>query len=280
MVYFDIFYSTPVVWNNYRGFIANRAEQKHKKNYTRSVWFIKEKRIKASRFLYGNNYVDACAGSILCRRFYQKNAADMQIKSESIDRFISDFYKSSFSDMSLPEASIAYGSADSKIKIAIFTDFMCSACGKSHEVINRLIKKYPKDIYIQYYLYPLDSQCNKDIRITLYKNSCMLSKYMIMASIEGMYPETETYYYDKNSIIRNSFKRGDYSLLKEFFSSRGRIIRPDIEREAREIISRDVKLAGILGIESMPVMFINGRQINGAYPYEYIDAIIKIELSE
>jgi hypothetical protein len=95
-----------------------------------------------------------------------------------------------------------------------------------------------------------------------------------------MYPETETYYYDKNSIIRNSFKRGDYSLLKEFFSSRGRIIRPDIEREAREIISRDVKLAGILGIESMPVMFINGRQINGAYPYEYIDAIIKIELSE
>lgn len=215
------------------------------------------------------SYVD-----ILVRTGFVKN----RITADNAKKFAEELYKTEPAELSLPDSLMSYGDKKAKIKLVIFTDFMCSACYKNNEVINALIKKYPDDIFIQYYNYPLDHDCNSDIKITLYKNSCNLSKYMVIASREGIFQELLDYYYKNYKEIKSAVKRDNNALLNKYLLSKGKILRPDIETEAKKIIARDIELAHTLGLQSTPVIFLNGRKIDGSYPLEFIDEVIRIEM--
>jgi protein-disulfide isomerase len=46
-----------------------------------------------------------------------------------------------------------------------------------------------------------------------------------------------------------------------------------------EIVAEDMKLGETLGVQSTPMMYINGRPIIGAQPYEAFQAVIDEELA-
>jgi len=215
------------------------------------------------------SYVD-----ILVRTGFVKN----RITADNAKKFAEELYKTEPAELSLPDSLMSCGNKNAKIKLVVFTDFMCSACYKNNEVISALIKKYPDDIYIQYYNYPLDHDCNGDIKITLYKNSCNLSKYMVIASQEGIFQELLDYYYKNYKEIKSAVKRDNNALLNKYLLSKGKILRPDVETEAKKIIERDIGLAHTLGLQSTPVIFLNGRKIDGSYPFEFLDRVIRDEL--
>jgi len=217
------------------------------------------------------SYVD-----ILVRTSFVRN----QITADNAKKFADELYASNPVELTLPESIMTSGDKSAKISFVVFTDFMCSACSKNNEVLSDLMKKYPKDLYIQYYNYPLDRECNSDIKITLYKNSCVLSKYMVVASLEGVFNNMHDFYYRNYNEIKNSVKRDNFVLINQFLASRGKLLRPDIELQAKKIIERDIELARTLDLQSTPVMYINGRKIDGSYPFEFIDEVIQREISK
>lgn len=196
--------------------------------------------------------------------------------------FLERFYKSPAEYNELPPSSLVLGNKNAPVVIDVFIDFLCSACYKFYDIEKNLLQKYGDKIAFVYYHYPLDSQCNRTVKNTLFKNSCTASKALSAAADMGFFSS----YIDEHFKMYDAYRGGNYSkdaALKNLSRvksgpSAEEFIQKMNSPETMNEIENHIETAKILGIQSTPTFFLASRRIEGVPPVKYIEAVIEEEL--
>lgn len=158
------------------------------------------------------------------------------------------------------------GSSDAPIEIVEFSDFDCPYCKRATDTLARLLVEYGGQIRFVYKDYPLPS----------HPNAFKAAEAGNCANDQGKFWE----FHDKLFESQGALDTGS---LKEYAVELGLDADTfttclDSGRHASQV-ERDLEVGAGHGVSSTPTLFVNGRAILGAAPYESFVEIIREELA-
>lgn len=159
--------------------------------------------------------------------------------------------------------------SDAPIKITIFSDFQCPFCKVVAEQMPELIRRYPKQINIQYMFYPLDAKCNSNVKARMHESACDAAA--VAACDPAKFPEVH------DEIFANQDKLGQGALadIAKAHNLIGCTEKEDIKNKVIETINQGTKY----NLKSTPTIIINGKKIEGTIPSRQFFAIFDDILS-
>jgi protein-disulfide isomerase/uncharacterized membrane protein len=208
-----------------------------------------------------------------------------KLPTDKVNAFLTNFYQSPAQKIDFPDSGIILGNPDAEVTMYVFTDFLCSACYEFFRIEQNLFAKYGNRVRTVYYNYPLDMECNGEVKRTVYKNSCIAARAFMAASDAGF---MEDYTVQHFSDYQNTHTRYDLNLAVAAFRQMAPAARRGIDearfrqimysQQATARLQEHMVLAKELGVESTPTIFIAGRKMVGFPPLEVMDQILKNEL--
>ncbi len=158
------------------------------------------------------------------------------------------------------------GKPGAPIRIEEFTDYQCPFCSKAHQVMMRLLKKFPDKIHLTHRDYPLDEACNPNIKRAFHPAACAAAIHSRCAARQGKF-----WPYD-----RLLFHNGK-SLDKELMEQLAEKVGLDMEKlracakspVVRQVIIDDLMEGNSRGVEGTPAFFVNGEKIVGARSFKF-----------
>ena len=202
------------------------------------------------------------------------------------DAAISNFYAKTKEPIQFPDTILTSGNPDAPVKMHIFTDFLCPACNKFKMNLDKAIKTYKDKVYMVFYHYPLDAECNTFMTRTLHPGACKLHRAFYAAAKLGKLDEIFKSnlvqfmkYYRKLQSDYTDYFIDEYlqtSSLSTADQQKFKIIMK--QNPASNSITKDLNLGKQINIRSTPTIFINYRRVVGAMHTEYIKAVIKNEI--
>ena len=152
--------------------------------------------------------------------------------------FEASFYK---------KENLAYGNANAKHKVAIFSDPLCPFCRKFVPEAITYMKKYPNDFAIYYYHFPLPA---------LHPAAVTLTKAAIAAEQKGVHGKV----LDMYKVQINAREKSDQKILDAFNKTVGTSITVmDINSPAvMKQFNNDKHIAAQVMVQGTPTMFFDG----------------------
>ncbi|HVZ72570.1 MAG TPA: thioredoxin domain-containing protein [Polyangia bacterium] len=157
------------------------------------------------------------------------------------------------------------GPATAKVNIVEFSDFQCPFCSRVVATIEKIEKDYPNDVRIFFRHNPLP----------FHPNAPLAAEAGVAAAEQGKF----------------------WEMHDKMFANQQNILRPDLEKYAGEIgldvgkfkqaldsgagkpkVQADLAIAGQIGVQGTPNFYINGRNLQGAQPYEEFKKVIDDEI--
>ena len=159
------------------------------------------------------------------------------------------------------------GPKDAALTVVVFSDFQCPFCKRVEPTLARLQSQYPRQVRMVWKNFPLP----------FHVNAKPAAQAAMAANAQGKFWEMHDKLFAHNEALeRPSLERYAEELrldLKRF--------RADLDAGAYdEGIQRDMDQGQALGLRGTPVVFINGRKIAGAHPWETFKTIADAELAK
>jgi protein-disulfide isomerase len=165
------------------------------------------------------------------------------------------------------------GPATAPISVVVFSDFQCPMCRQEAEVIHKeLTEAFPKEVRVYFRDFPLES----------------LHNWARPAAIAGrcVYKLNPAAFWDYHDwVYENQTYIGLDNLnskLQEFATSKGldgmQLSRCIENKTTDPEVKASMAIGNSLSINSTPTLFVNGRRIDGAVPWENLQALIKAEI--
>ncbi len=153
--------------------------------------------------------------------------------------------------------------ADAPIRISVFSDFQCPFCKVVAEQIPELIRRYPTQINVQYLFYPLDANCNSNVKAKMHPYACEAA--YIAACDPAKFAEVH------DEIFEMQDKIGDETLLElsKKHNLNGCNQNVDVKNKVIEAINQGTKY----NLKSTPTIIVNGKKIEGTIPNRQFFAI-------
>ncbi len=162
-------------------------------------------------------------------------------------------------------ASPVRGPADAKLTVVMYTEFRCPYCAKLQPTLAQLAAKYGAEIrfvHMAYIVHGADAE--------------RLHRAAFAAALQGKYWEMHDKLFAAFPADDAATEKiaADLGLdLKRYHS--------DVASQAvQQRIDDDVKQGDALGVNAVPLVFINGRKIMGAQPLEAFTAVADEELAK
>jgi protein-disulfide isomerase len=165
----------------------------------------------------------------------------------------------------VPLEGPAKGPATAKVNIVAFSDFQCPFCSRVVATIEKIEKEYPNDVRIFFRHNPLP----------FHPNAPLAAEAAVAAESQGKF----------------------WQMHDKMFANQQNILRPDLEKYAGEIgldvgkfkaaldsgsgkarVQQDLALATQIGVQGTPNFYINGRNLQGAQPFEEFKKVIDEEI--
>ena len=160
--------------------------------------------------------------------------------------------------------------ADAPIRITVFSDFECPFCKVVAEQMPELIRRYSKQINVQYFFYPLDNKCNSNVKGRFHENACDAA--YLAACDEKKFLEV----HDDIFANQDKLKSGILADLAKKHNLSG-----CIENEAnKNKVVTAINAATQFNLKSTPTIIVNGRKIEGTIPNGQFFAIFDDILSK
>lgn len=153
---------------------------------------------------------------------------------------------------------------DAPIRIAEFSDFECPACRMLSKVLHEIAIEYKGKVVIDYYFYPLDNDCNPEMKRPMHQWACY------GAYIAACVPE-------KFSEIENNLFTNQLTVTKEYIDKLAKkysVTECMQAPETKEKVVSYVNLAKPFGIKSTPTFLLNGVKIEGVLPKDQLKVLI------
>ena len=157
------------------------------------------------------------------------------------------------------------GPAGAPVQIVEFSDFQCPFCERLTGTLDRLKAEFGDEIRLVFKDYPLPNHAE----------AFKAAEAGLCANAQGMFWELhDTMFSNQDALEVDDLKRhaGELGLDQAAFDAC-----LDSGRFAEQV-SADLQHGQALGVQSTPTIFINGRAVMGAAPYEVFEEIVRDEL--
>jgi protein-disulfide isomerase len=160
------------------------------------------------------------------------------------------------------------GNPNAKITLVEFSDFECPFCERHYHTLKQLLKKYKDKIKLVYKHFPLD----------IHTNARKAAEAAECAGEQGKFWE----YHDK--LFDNFYNKYSIEKFKKWASE----LNLDTKQfnkcldsgKYSEKVQKDFEEGISKKVNGTPTTFINDQIVEGALPYEYLEAIIEEQLKK
>ena len=167
----------------------------------------------------------------------------------------------------VPVEGPSKGPANAKVTIVEFSDFQCPFCSRVNPTMEQIAKQYPNDVRMFFRHNPLP----------FHQDAPLAAEAAVAAEAQGKF----------------------WQMHDKLFANQQQLDRPALEKYAQEVglnmakfkadtdaqkfksaIESETKEGQAVGVNGTPAVFINGRKISGAYPFETFKKIADEELAK
>lgn len=153
---------------------------------------------------------------------------------------------------------------DAPVRITKFSDFECPACKMLSQVLHKIEKKYAGKVAIQYFFYPLDNNCNPEMKRALHQNACKAA--YLAACLPSKFQEVEEKIFNNQESLSYEWIENEakgYGVMDCFKDSK-----------TQEKVLTYIKQAEPFGVKSTPTFLLNGVKIEGVLPENQLSILI------
>jgi uncharacterized membrane protein/thiol-disulfide isomerase/thioredoxin len=154
--------------------------------------------------------------------------------------------------------------ADAPIRITKFSDFECPACQMLSSTLHKIAKRFKGKINIQYMFYPLDSNCNPEMKRGLHYNACHAA--YLAACLPKKFSKVEF------DIFKNQQKLSKTWI--EDYAKKENVLDCVNSPKTKEKVVRYISAAKKFGIRSTPTFLLNGVKIEGSFPFNQLALLL------
>jgi len=155
------------------------------------------------------------------------------------------------------------------LRMIVFSDFQCSVCKIFSEMLPRILAQYQDKIAIRYVFYPLDQQCNVNMKQAGHPQACSAA-YLGYCS-KSRFHEMHDFLYLSQGQFSDAFfqQLAVSSHLEACYRSE------ETHEAIRSLIAQS---DATYQIDATPTLIINGKKFDGLLPipymFEIFDAIL------
>jgi protein-disulfide isomerase len=175
-----------------------------------------------------------------------------------------------------PRVELPISPADgTKVLIVKFSDYQCPACRTTFEALKPVLAKYEgQGVEFIKKHYPLEGECNPNAAGMNHYGSCeAAAAYEMARSTPNLAKLDEWLFRNQTTLTRD--------VVREAASEQAGITDFDARYEAAlQAVQTDASLGKLLGVNSTPTTYINGRSVPCCQPPKVYDALIDIALKE
>lgn len=141
------------------------------------------------------------------------------------------------------------GSEDAPATIVVFSDFQCPSCRVTEDKINEMMSDFPGEVRVVFKHFPLSS----------HDGAVPAAMAAVAAHRQGMFWQMHDLLFDRSNEIsvENILKWSDETGLDT------RRFQKDFIAEETQKIKRDKIEGQLIGVNSTPTIFINGKMVGG-----------------
>jgi protein-disulfide isomerase len=211
------------------------------------------------------------AGARLDRVYYM-TADGRQI----VNGTIWDLNKSPFEDTldHLPDNGYAFGPADAKVKLVIFSDFQCPYCREFARTVRENIpKNYPADVRVIFEDFPLDA-IHPWARAAAEASHCVGAQ-----SVDSFWAYHDWIFARAPEIKPDNLRDKVLAWAKEQKLDTDKLTACMDSHAQADAVKTAENAGKALQVVQTPTAFMNGRPVPGAMKWDSLDSVIKLELA-
>jgi predicted DsbA family dithiol-disulfide isomerase/uncharacterized membrane protein len=168
-------------------------------------------------------------------------------------------------DLSGRDDAVYAGDAEAPYRLVVFSDFQCTQCRRAHRMFDELLQKYPAKLRIAFRHAPQDPACNPDPRYQSggHPVSCEAARALEAARMVGGREAAQR--------LSSILFENQAALESEPMSAWAALAGLDADAfaaaldapAAAECVRQDIALAARIGVEHVPMVYLNGRRLDG-----------------
>jgi len=161
--------------------------------------------------------------------------------------------------------------------VVVFIDYQCPACKSAYDTLSTVMEEHPGALRVSYRHFPLDRSCNDGVQRSAHPAACGASlaaeAARVVGGSEGFLKMRDLLYERLNELENAPYSRwaAELELDDAAFSKA-----LDSEEVARRV-QEDVGLGKQLGVEAIPVLFLNGRRLHHWSKPETWQALLEVD---
>lgn len=202
------------------------------------------------------------------RLLLQKQAqqgAESKFYEELEERYEVAYLVEPFRSNVASEGFPAFGSEDAPVTIVEFSDFECPYCARVLPTIRQIKSRFGDEVKFVFRQYPLD----------IHSNARKAAEASLCARDQGKFWEMHDLLFAEQkqlAVAQLKSKAGRLGMDQDSFDEC-----LDSGRYAADVAT-DIREGSTAGVSGTPAMFVNGRLVSGAVPFETIKEVIDDEL--
>jgi protein-disulfide isomerase len=161
----------------------------------------------------------------------------------------------------------ARGKADAPVTLVLFSDFQCPFCSRVEPTLTQLQQAYPDKVKVVWKHQPLPMHASAIPAAIAAEAAREQGKFWQMH---------DKLFAEQRDLTPEAFERHATALGLDL----GKFKAALAARRGEDRITADQQLAGSVGVNGTPTMFLNCRQVVGAVPYDTIKAAFDEELAK
>ncbi|MDP9120506.1 MAG: thioredoxin domain-containing protein [Acidobacteriota bacterium] len=159
----------------------------------------------------------------------------------------------------------AKGGANAPVTIVEFSDFQCPFCSRVVPTLEKAMAQYGDKVRLVFRQYPLP----------MHPNAAKAAEAALCANEQGKFWQMhDAMFKDQSGLAVDALKSKAAGLGLNATQFNACL---DSSKEA-EAVKSDMQAGSSAGVSGTPALFINGRFLNGAVPYEQVSKVIDDEL--
>jgi protein-disulfide isomerase len=140
------------------------------------------------------------------------------------------------------------GAADAPVTIIEFTDYECPSCGRTAPVLEEVVKEYADKVKLVVRDFPLDQHA-----------------HAFKAALAAEAAREQGKYWQYTSLLFKNQKALEVENLKDYATQigldRARFDQALDSEKYADNVKRDLRDGGLVGVDSTPTVFINGKRL-------------------
>jgi protein-disulfide isomerase len=166
-----------------------------------------------------------------------------------------------------PGKSQSKGAKNPTLQVVIFSDFQCPFCGRVEPTLKQMEKEYAGKVRFTWKNFPLP----------FHQNAQPAAEAAMAAGAQGKFWEM----HDKLFANQQQLDRATFEKYAQELGLDMNKFKADLDaNKYKDVIDGEQKEGAALGVQGTPAVFINGRKISGAYPWDTFKKIADEELAK